>query len=90
MNTKDLLILAGIITVGYVGYQALLVKGVYISQIVNTGNYGIGKTTEEAKTGLKNLEKGFLKAWANAAKKEESQFIYQSKVFVTKGGRAKK
>jgi hypothetical protein len=38
----------------------------------------------------KGLEDAFLKAWGNATKLGQSEFTYLGKVYMTKGGKAKK
>lgn len=36
------------------------------------------------------FEQGFLKAWGDAVKSNQSEFTYNGKVYLSEGGRAKK
>lgn len=70
--------------IGYGAYYLLTKKKRDAKAIAFSGN-----TTGSIEK-LMTFDSAFLSAWAAAAKKNEAQFTYQGKVFVTKGGTAKK
>lgn len=58
-------------------------KSKAIDTIISKEYYSSGREN------LEGFEDAFILAWGNAAKKEEGTFIYDSKVFLTQGGKAK-
>ena len=48
-----------------------------------------GNTTGSVER-LMTFDAGYLAAWAGAVKRKDAQFTYQNKLYLTKGGAAKK
>jgi hypothetical protein len=83
MKNKTLVWIGVYAVVGYFAYSYFYSKKYSIKKIISSGNF-----TGTA-SNLEGFDTGFLRMWANASKNNESAFIYQGKIYNTKGGRAK-
>jgi hypothetical protein len=83
MNGKTLIWIGVYALVGYYAYSYFFSKKASIKTIISTGSFA-GDTSI-----LEGFDSGFLRMWANAAKNAQPAFIYQGKIYNTKGGRAK-
>lgn len=70
--------------VGYGAYYLLTKKKRDAKMIAFSGN-----TTGSVER-LMTFDAGYLAAWAGAVKRKDAQFTYQNKLYLTKGGAAKK
>lgn len=84
MNKKTIIWIGVYALVGYGAYYMFFSKSADVRRIISSG--ASTGTPEQ----LSNFEAGFLRAWAKAARKGDTSFMYQQKSFFTKGGRAVK
>jgi hypothetical protein len=83
MNNKTLVWIGIYAVVGYFAYSYFYSKKSSIKKIILSGNFA------GSESNLEGFDTGFLRMWANASKNNEPAFIYQGKIYNTKGGRAK-
>lgn len=89
MKKTNIVTYVGLAIVAYLAYKVIFKQMIDIDTIISSGNYGSGQNKSAAKAQLKSFEKNFIKSWADAVRNNELYFTYQSKIFVTKGGKAK-
>lgn len=70
--------------IGYGAYYLITKKKRDAKTIAFSGN------TTGSIDKLMTFDAAFLSAWAAAVKRKDAQFTYQNKLYVTKGGSAKK
>lgn len=85
MNKKTLLYVGIYAVVAYGGwYLYSNTKKAYANKILKAGLAGGGEAP------LLQFDKGFLKAWAGAAKSGQTTFMYNGVSYNSKGGKAVK
>jgi hypothetical protein len=81
MNTKTLMY------VGIYGVAAYVVYAISKNNYVSKRQKSIALINDSK---YKGFEDAYLKEWANASKSSAVEFTYKGKVYLTKGGTAKK
>jgi hypothetical protein len=84
MKNRTLLWIGIYAAVAYGGYYLYFSKDRFAKQIKS-----LGKSAGTLET-LKTFDLGFLRAWASAARKNEPNFTFKGKIYVTQGGKASK
>jgi hypothetical protein len=83
MKNKTLVWIGVYAVVGYFAYSYFYSKKSNIQKIISSGN------STGSVSSLEGFDTGYLRKWANASKNNEPAFIYQGKIYNTKGGKAK-
>jgi hypothetical protein len=87
------LIIGGVISVAVIGALVYFGRKFYRNNFTSFGfatkikKYGKSQGTLEV---LMKMDKGYLKAWSDAAEDGAETFAYQNKTYWTQGGSAKK
>jgi hypothetical protein len=84
MKGKTLIYVGVYAAVVYGAYYMFFSKNAYAKKIIMSGMYG------RSINDLKGFDYGYLRAWSKSASKNEPTFTYKGKVYLTKGGSAKK